>query len=1064
MAMLARDTCPGPRHPHRLAEDDPAALASSSVHSSDVPSDSGDRIDDDGDDNADVDGVPVVIDTDGVFVPPLAQVAPELPARAALGSSKRLTKSAQDPTDSEADKTSLTRPFQQYWREHVSKLHPPHAWFHEAAPAASSSSAAPAPPPRIGCTLTLTLPDASTRIFSAPPTHPTRKAARDAAFARAWQAGAHEAGRAARAELGWEAEAEEERVAEARVKESVGGDKPWEKLKVEGERWMASPVKWEFEEDKLNTTHGCRLTVPVSPFSTLTFLTPTTYANHRDAKDAAARLALEAGVPAQYEAAFKDRLNRESGGIITFGAGVAEGAAGDTDGPHDPVLLLQAEVRNAFGGVNKYVEWVHTHVAPHNGSASSARSLLPCTLTLTFPATPFAPDPPGPFTVSVPAQFHTKQHARISCAALAFKEGLRERLRPYQDARAEELRRRKVEREDRERVKRDERDKGVRTVPKAGTVAYEDLDALDNPAAYLNLCAQQWTGNSSPLMFEYQALEVPGVPGKQHGCVLTVFVDRSFSKTYTVATSPATPSRAAAKDAAIRLALRTRVLDLLKPADYNADVAAASKSAKRARKDRVRDKASAGNSSGEGDRGAAAGSVERAPPQREASASQWALTLPLGQSAVAFLDQTCLAYLGTGALPMYDVRQAPSTGLFGATLRIPLPPTSARGRGPLPFERAYQAAPVHASRAEAQEAAAMGAVQQGVIELLRGGEGPGAPVASVAVGVHAGVAGLGAVDAAARTQAGGGVGGAGAGGKRGREEGDAEEREEEEGYDGGSGGAVQTLREGCACVLGGEEQVRPKYSVVQTASAFGASVVVPLDKLTCASRAFGVPTTFPCRDTACDAAASAALTAGVLELVQSGSQSPRPPLTASAPSQPRSGKQKTPPRSSEEQAALRRAAYGGFGAATAATVAAAVDEAKAHERDKARREETSRVGANLLLRPLPPPVQAIAPQLQCAAVGAPGPASGAGAAVVGVVDGPAVHHLKEYCLAKALPIPILQHEPVPGAGGASHRVWVVVRGFKFELPSVGGTASAARSKLATRVLKHLRAEDGGGNA
>ena len=110
---------------------------------------------------------------------------------------------------------------------------------------------------------------------------------------------------------------------------------------------------------------------------------------------------------------------------------------------------------------------------------TSAQSLLSCTFTLTFPSTPLAPTPPTPFTVSVPAQFHTKQHARISCAALAFKEGVRERLRPYQDERAEELRRRKEDREKREREKREEREKGVRAVPAAGTVPYEALDKLD---------------------------------------------------------------------------------------------------------------------------------------------------------------------------------------------------------------------------------------------------------------------------------------------------------------------------------------------------------------------------------------------------------------------------------------------------------------------------------------------------------------------------------------------------------------------------------------------------------
>lgn len=66
-----------------------------------------------------------------------------------------------------------------------------------------------------------------------------------------------------------------------------------------------------------------------------------------------------------------------------------------------------------------------------------------------------------------------------------------------------------------------------------------------------------------------------------------------------------------------------------------------------------------------------------------------------------------------------------------------------------------------------------------------------------------------------------------------------------------------------------------------------------------------------------------------------------------------------------------------------------------------------------------------------------------------------------YCLSKALPTPLVKHEALPGAPGAAHRVWLVVRDQRFELPSVRGTASAARERLATKVLRHLRAQGGG---
>jgi len=156
---------------------------------------------------------------------------------------------------------SLTRPFEQYWSKHVSKLRPPHVWYHQAASASSSASTSTAPTADdalIGCTLTLTLPDSSSRTFTASPTHPTRKAARDAVFALAWAANAHEDARALREQIGWNKEAAEEREEKERVRAMVGGEKPWEALRAEGERWMAEPVRWEFEEDSLSASLGPR--------------------------------------------------------------------------------------------------------------------------------------------------------------------------------------------------------------------------------------------------------------------------------------------------------------------------------------------------------------------------------------------------------------------------------------------------------------------------------------------------------------------------------------------------------------------------------------------------------------------------------------------------------------------------------------------------------------------------------------------------------------------------------------------------------------------------------------
>lgn len=125
-----------------------------------------------------------------------------------------------------------------------------------------------------------------------------------------------------------------------------------------------------------DSVHSCILTVPISPSSPpLVFATSQTFHSHREAKDAAARLALEADVPAQYEQAFKQRLNRDSGGYIQFGEiTIADAAVADAhveedadedgserDGPLDSIALLNREVRAAFGGLKGWLDWKHKH-------------------------------------------------------------------------------------------------------------------------------------------------------------------------------------------------------------------------------------------------------------------------------------------------------------------------------------------------------------------------------------------------------------------------------------------------------------------------------------------------------------------------------------------------------------------------------------------------------------------------------------------------------------------------------------------------------------------------------
>lgn len=90
-----------------------------------------------------------------------------------------------------------------------------------------------------------------------------------------------------------------------------------------------------------------------------------------------------------------------------------------------------------------------------------------------------------------------------------------------------------------------------------------------SPSAYLNTCAQQWTGNGSPLKFAYSIQHVEGSNVKHYGCTVTVFVNIGLDKSFTVDPSPALTTRRAAKDAAVRLALEEHVLDLLMPAGFD---------------------------------------------------------------------------------------------------------------------------------------------------------------------------------------------------------------------------------------------------------------------------------------------------------------------------------------------------------------------------------------------------------------------------------------------------------------------------------------------------------------
>lgn len=113
-----------------------------------------------------------------------------------------------------------------------------------------------------------------------------------------------------------------------------------------------------------------------------------------------------------------------------------------------------------------------------------------------FPVTAAHPQPPPPFTVSVPPLYHTKHHALLACIVAAFREGLVDSLAPYKREREEEKERAQEERKKKEDERRAEREKGLLDMPRAGTVKYEDLVKLAKCVA--DLCAAMPAATNAP--------------------------------------------------------------------------------------------------------------------------------------------------------------------------------------------------------------------------------------------------------------------------------------------------------------------------------------------------------------------------------------------------------------------------------------------------------------------------------------------------------------------------------------------------------------------------------------
>lgn len=146
-----------------------------------------------------------------------------------------------------------------------------------------------------------------------------------------------------------------------------------------------------------------------------------------------------------------------------------------------------------------------------------------------------------------------------------------------------------------------------------------------------------------------------------------------------------------------------------------------------------------------------------------------------------------------------------------------------------------------------------------------------------------------------------------------------------------------------------------------TDTGFAATVTVTIVNATslapASTRAFGVAASFASRSLAADAAASAALSAGVIDLIASLARpaAPQwPKASTAAPWQSKKSKKQlsqaiVPARDSEAHAAARREAYGGFGCATGWMLERLLERARREKEAERKKEERDKVVRNPLL-------------------------------------------------------------------------------------------------------------------
>ena len=329
-----------------------------------------------------------------------------------------------------------------------------------------------------------------------------------------------------------------------------------------------------------------------------------------------------------------------------------------------------------------------------------------------------------------------------------------------------------------------------------------------------------------------------------------MFINISLSRTYEVPPSPEYKNRAAAKEAAIRLALKERVLDLLTPAgfDPSAPPLTAAAASRLARDARGREP------------------LEVEPPSASSGASEGAAIAvgpvdtsaarpPQAKDAVSRLDDFIQDWVGPGCLPQYDIfrdeRSEPVPlppdklslladfdcgpgGLYGGSLCIPLASGSAHEDFEDPssklvpnWSRTMNFAATSVSRTQAQQRFAQCALDDDIIQFMQENVPRNSEAAPPLEECECGVDDDSSIGPH----------------KHGRSESDGEGEEDASGHHEGDtrdletvqhspppkkrakldlnaqgeslvgkeGGSVERLRLGCRAILGTEAEVGPRY-------------------------------------------------------------------------------------------------------------------------------------------------------------------------------------------------------------------------------------------------------------